>query len=58
MNLLTLLLILPLAGFLIALLLPRSSPQSSRAWALAISLIVFVVSLALPANFDRNAAGE
>ena len=58
MNLLTLLLALPLAGFLIALLLPRSSPHASRTWALGISLLTFVVSLALPAMFDRGAAGN
>jgi NADH-quinone oxidoreductase subunit M len=58
MNLPTLLLVLPTAGFLIALLIPRSSTQGSRAWALLISLVTFLVSLALPALFDRNAAGE
>ena len=58
MNLPTLLLILPAAGFLIALLVPRSSPQSSRAWALIISLVTFAASIALPVMFDRNAAGE
>ena len=35
MNLLTVVLLLPLAGFLIALCIPRSSPQASRVWALA-----------------------
>ena len=58
MNLLTWLLILPAAGFLIALLIPRSSPQGSRVWALAISLIVFAASVALPVMFDRNSAPE
>ena len=58
MNLLTLLLVLPAAGFLIALLIPRSSAQGSRVWALFISLVTFVVSLALPVMFDRNTAGE
>ena len=58
MNLLTLLLVLPAAGFLIALLIPRSSAHGSRSWALLISLVTFVVSLALPVVFDRNTAGE
>jgi len=58
MNLPTLLLVLPAVGFLIALLLPRSSPHASRTWALVISLATFAVSLALPAMFDRNTAGE
>jgi NADH-quinone oxidoreductase subunit M len=58
MNLLTILLVLPAIGFLIALLVPRSSPQGSRGWALLISLITFLVSLALPLTFDRNNGGE
>lgn len=58
MNLPTLLLIVPLAGFLIALLIPRSSANGSRVWALAVSLLTFVVSLALPVMFDRNNGGE
>ena len=47
MNLLTLVLALPLAGFLIALLMPRNSPQSSRMWALIASLVTFAASLGL-----------
>jgi NADH-quinone oxidoreductase subunit M len=58
MNLLTVVLLLPLAGFLIALLIPRSSPQGSRIWALAISLVTFVASLGLLAWFDRTAGGN
>ena len=41
MNLPTLILALPLVGFLVALLVPRSSPRASRVWALAISLATF-----------------
>ena len=44
MNLLDLILILPLAGFLVALLLPRSQPQVARAFALTISLVVLVLA--------------
>ena len=59
MNLLTLVLFLPLAAFLIALAIPRSSSaQASRLWALVSSLAIFVASLGLLAWFDRNAAGE
>jgi NADH-quinone oxidoreductase subunit M len=58
MNLLAAVLFLPLAGFLIALLLPRSSPQSSRVWALALTLSTFVASLGLLGWFDRNSPGE
>ena len=58
MNLPTLLLILPLGGFLIALLVPRSAPHTSRWWALLISLITFLASIALPVMFDRGQAGN
>ena len=58
MNLLTAVLFLPLAGFLIALTIPRSSPQARRVWALALSLAVFVASLGLLAWFDRGRAAE
>jgi NADH-quinone oxidoreductase subunit M len=58
MNLLTVVLALPLFGFLAALAVPRSSPQTSRVWALAISLVTFAASLGLLFWFDRGAAGE
>ena len=58
MNLLTVVLALPLAGFLAALLIPRSSPQSSRNWALACSLVAFAASVGLLFWFDRGIAGE
>jgi NADH-quinone oxidoreductase subunit M len=58
MNLLSVVLFLPLAGFVVALLAPRSSPQSSRSWALIISLITFAASLALPFRFDYGMSGE
>jgi NADH-quinone oxidoreductase subunit M len=58
MNLLEVVLFLPLAGFLIALLIPRSSPQASRVWALLASLATFVLSLGLLAWFDRGTSGE
>ena len=58
MTLLTAVLFLPLVGFLMALLLPRSSPQASRIWALLISIITFAASLSLLPWFDRGASGE
>jgi NADH-quinone oxidoreductase subunit M len=58
MNLPTLILALPLVGFLVALLVPRSSPRASRVWALAISLATFAASLALPVVFDRGVPGQ
>jgi NADH-quinone oxidoreductase subunit M len=58
-NLLDVVLFLPLAGFLIALLIPRSaSPQGHRFWALISSLATFAASLGLLAWFDRGSAGE
>src|ERR1017187_7500224 len=57
-NLLTVVLLLPLVGFLIALCIPRSSPQASRVWALALSLAAFAASLGLLAWFDRGVGGE
>jgi len=58
MNLLTLVLALPLAGFLLAMAVPRSSPDMSRKFALVVSLVTFVASLALLFGFDRSIAGE
>ena len=58
MNLLLVVLFLPLAGFLAALAVPRSSPHGSRVWALAVSLATFLLSLGLLAWFDRGLAGE
>jgi NADH-quinone oxidoreductase subunit M len=58
MNLLTVVLLLPLAGFLIAMFIPRSAPQASRNFGIALALITFVVSLGLLIWFDRGVAGE
>ena len=58
MNLLLAVLLLPLAGFLAALCVPRSSEGASRVWALTISLITFAASVGLPFYFDRGATGD
>ncbi len=58
MNLLTLVLILPLAGFLAVLMVPRSAPQISRNLGMAMALASFVASLGLLIWFDRGVAGE
>jgi len=58
MNLLTLVLVLPLMGFLAALLIPRRFPQHSRASALAVSLATFAQSLILVSHFDRAQGAE
>jgi NADH-quinone oxidoreductase subunit M len=58
MNLLSLVLAIPLVGFLAALAIPRRFPQNSRTWALAVSLATFAQSLILVASFDRHQAAE
>jgi len=58
MNLLTVVLLLPLAGFLIAMFIPRSAPQVSRNFGMALALITLVASLGLLLWFDRGVAGE
>jgi NADH-quinone oxidoreductase subunit M len=57
-NLLDIVLVLPLAGFLIACLIQRPHAQVSRMWALISSLGTFVVSLALPFQFQSSYTGE
>src|SRR5208283_3067897 len=58
MNLLTLVLLLPLAGFIAALAIPRSAPQASRNFGMAVALATFLASLGLLIWFDRGVAGE
>ena len=47
MNILTMVLILPLAGFIAALAIPRSAPQISRNFGMVMALVTFVASLVL-----------
>jgi NADH-quinone oxidoreductase subunit M len=58
MNQPAVVLAIPLAGFLGALLIPRRSPEVSRLWALLISLGAFGASLGLVFGFDRSRGGE
>jgi NADH-quinone oxidoreductase subunit M len=58
MNLLETVLFIPLFGFLAALAIPRTTPQNSRVWALAVSLVTFVTSLGLLVTFNRTIPGE
>ncbi len=51
MTTLDLVVFLPLIGFLVLLLVPKSNPGASRMGALVISLAIFVVSLALLAPY-------
>ncbi|MGA3095622.1 MAG: NADH-quinone oxidoreductase subunit M [Bryobacteraceae bacterium] len=57
MNLLTVVLLMPLAAFFLLLLVPRSAPGLSRVGALALSVATFLAALGLFAWFDRGAAG-
>ncbi len=57
MNWLLITLILPLAAFLVALVVPARR-EAARWWALVSSLIVFVASIALICTFDRGVAGN
>ena len=58
MNLLLFVLYLPLAAFLLALVVPRGSSHGSRMWALIVSVANFAASLGLLAWFDRSTGGE
>jgi NADH-quinone oxidoreductase subunit M len=58
LNLLTLVLAMPLVGFLVAVLLPRSSPQASRMWAIVWSLVTFAASLGLIGYLDHSIGAQ
>jgi NADH-quinone oxidoreductase subunit M len=51
MNLLDVILFLPLAGFLIGILLPRSNPQLIRLFALAVSLVSLAGGMVLATHY-------
>jgi len=57
MTLLNLVLALPLAGFLLVLLMPREKPQAIRSVALAIALLTFVLSIGLATGLRSDAPG-
>ena len=57
MNLLDIVIILPLLGFLVTLLLPRGNPALIRTFTVAMAIIVFLVSIGLVCSFDSGAAG-
>ncbi len=54
MNLLDILLIIPAAGFLLTLLLPKDNPALVRNFTLFVSLIAFVLSLGLIGPVQSN----
>src|SRR4029077_11747511 len=57
MTLLNLVLALPLAGFLLVLLMPREKPQAIRGVALTITLLTFVLSIGLATGLRSEAPG-
>jgi NADH-quinone oxidoreductase subunit M len=54
MNLLDIVILLPLVGFLVTLLLPRSNPSLIRTFTVALALITFVVSIGLVLGFNSE----
>ncbi|HOK45334.1 MAG TPA: NADH-quinone oxidoreductase subunit M [Bryobacteraceae bacterium] len=56
MNLLDAVLWLPLAGFVLLLLIPRERVRAIRQFALGITTATFLLSLALLVGFDRTSA--
>ena len=54
--LLNLVLFLPLAGFLLLMLVPRGQHENIKRIALALSLVVFALSLGIVAGFDRGSS--
>ena len=57
MTLLNLVLALPLAGFLIVLLMPREKPQIIRGVALVVALLTFILSIGLATGLRSDAPG-
>jgi NADH-quinone oxidoreductase subunit M len=57
MTLLNLVLALPVAGFLIVLLMPREKPQAIRGVALVVALLTFVLSIGLAVGLRSDTPG-
>ncbi len=58
MNLLELLLVLPAAGFLLTLLIPRAQDNVVRLFTLAVSLVTFALSLGLVSGYQSGQIGQ
>lgn len=58
MNLLDILLVIPLLGFLGALTLPRGGGKFIRYWSLFVSLIAFVTALGVAAGYQPVGKGQ
>jgi NADH-quinone oxidoreductase subunit M len=57
-NTLDLVIVIPGAGFLLTLLIPRAKDQAVRLWTLAVSLLTFVLSLMLAIGFQSGQSGQ
>ncbi len=58
MNLLTLLIAIPAAGFILTLLIPRKQDQAVRLFTLAVSILTFVLSLGLATGYHSGQTGQ
>ncbi|MBI4904327.1 MAG: NADH-quinone oxidoreductase subunit M [Acidobacteria bacterium] len=58
MNLLNLVLVLPLAGFLLTMILPKNNASLIRLFSLVLSLAIFVLSLGLTSPFFQSGNGN
>ncbi len=58
MNLLDLLILIPAAGFGVALLIPRTRDQMTRMVTLGVSLLTFVLSLGLATGYKTGQSGQ
>ena len=58
MNLLDTLIFIPLIGFILALLIPRTQENAIRMFSLGVSLVTFVLSLGLATGYQAGQAGQ
>jgi NADH-quinone oxidoreductase subunit M len=57
MNLLDIVILLPLVGFIVTLFIPRGNPALVRTFVVSMALITFLVSIGLICSFNSDAAG-
>jgi len=57
-NLLDILIFIPLIGFILTLLIPRTQENAIRMFTLGVSLLTFVLSLGLATGFQTGQAGQ
>src|SRR5580658_1145937 len=58
MNRLDLLIAIPIIGFSLTLLIPRTQEQAIRMFTLGVSLVTFVLSLGLATGYQMGQAGQ